>query len=111
MKGLVIICVISGLLMRKSLFCRVHAVFDFGQVCSILAAEHTGSPLKCSAELIMLTNGLFRYAQHHGTLVLLDFQKTITGKDLKGFPHRRDRYSQFLCSVFQRQFCPLRDAL
>lgn len=52
----------------------------------------------------------FRYAQHNGALVLLDFQQTVTGKDLKGLSHRRDRHAQFLCGVFQRELCALRDA-
>ena len=111
MKGLVIVGVISGLLMRKRLFCRVHAVFDLGQVGLVLAAEHTGGTFQCGAQLIVFPDGLFRYAQHDGALVLLDFQQTVTGKDLKGLPHRRDRHAQFLRGVFQREFCPLRDAL
>ena len=110
MEGLVVVSIISGLLMRKSLLCSIHAVFDLGQVGIVLAAEHTGGAFQGSAQLVVLPNRFFRYAQHNGALVLLDFQQTVTGKDLKGLPHRRDRHAQFLCGVFQREFCTLRDA-
>ena len=66
--------------------------------------------LQGSAQLVVLPNRFFRYAQYNGAFVLLDFQQTVTGKDLKGLPHRRDRHAQFLCGVFQREFCALRDA-
>ena len=110
MEGLVVVSIISGLLKRKSLLSSIHAVFDLGQVSVVLAAEHTCRPFQGSAQLVVLPNRFFRYAQHNGALVLLDFQQTVTGKDLKGLPHRRDRHAQFLCGVFQREFCALRDA-
>ena len=110
MEGLVVVSIISGLLKRKSLLSSIHAVFDLGQVSVVLAAEHTRRPFQGSAQLVVLPNRFFRYAQHNGALVLLDFQQTVTGKDLKGLPHRRDRHAEFLCGVFQREFCTLRDA-
>ena len=110
MEGLVVVSIISGLLKRKSLLSSIHAVFDLGQVSVVLAAEHTCRPFQGSAQLVVLPNRFFRYAQHNGALVLLDFQQTVTGKDLKGLSHRRDRHAQFLCGVFQREFCALRDA-
>ena len=110
MEGLVVVSIISGLLKRKSLLCSIHAVFDLGQVSVVLAAEHTCRPFQGSAQLVVFPNRFFRYAQHNGALVLLDLQQTVTGKDLKGLPHRRDRHAEFLCGVFQREFCALRDA-
>ena len=110
MEGLVVVSIISGLLKRKSLLSSIHAVFDLGQVSVVLAAEHTGGAFQGSAQLVVLPNRFFRYAQHNGALVLLDFQQTVTGKNLKGLPHRRDRHAEFLCGVFQREFCALRDA-
>ena len=109
MEGLVVVGIVSRLTVGQSFFCRIHAVFDLGQVGIVLAAEHTGGAFQRSAQLVVLPDGPFRYAQHNGAPVLLDFQQTVTGKDLKGLPHRRDRHAQFLCGVFQREFCALRD--
>ena len=110
MEGLVVVGIVPRLPVGQRFFCRIHAVFDLGQVSVVLAAEHTGGAFQGSAQLVVLPNRFFRYAQHNGALVLLDFQQTVTGKDLKGLSHRRDRHAQFLCGVFQREFCALRDA-
>ena len=110
MEGLVVVGIVPRLAVGQGFFCSVHAVFDFGQVGVVLATEHTGGAFQRSAQLVVLPDRFFRHAQHNSALVLLDFQQTVTGKDLKGLPHRRDRHAEFLCGVFQREFCALRDA-
>ena len=57
--------------------------------------------------LVVLPNRFFRYAQHNGALVLLDFQQTVPGKDLKGDVYKRQVY--ILLPNNSRRISPILD--